>query len=1233
MKKLLTFCVAIAAAMMVLPAMATGTDVTNKLVNANGDTQLKGWTIHYTRTGVKDGMAWAVSNHSDEKGGGDSGYWNWKAPNFELWNSSQTVVAANNISQTVKNLPNGTYVVGAFCVAARSGYDANDPKDYENAYGGYIYANGDTVAIATNILSDCTERTWLHARRFNVATTVTDGTLKVGIGAKADNNLFWLGFDNMTLYSFGDVSTDEALLAMAKLNLVEDVAVADSLKAHPMTAEGSEALATALPFAEKANTLDDIAYAEDTIRIACAKARRGVHAMNRIVEQLNLAKEVAAGDWSAMVLQQLKELNQAIESVEADLAANSLTYDQIDSYAENFQEYIDQVRIDALWDAYDDLSTFLYSPDEITEETPCFGQTYHPGFGEEEGQYSFEQEEQLYILLDKIGNILADIEEKKMSASSGFEYIEIIKNAVRRCVSSVNSFVTELPYNWITISNPDDPTQPYWYTNENDTYLVTNYTFNTMLCGVERKVWRMVSPKFQLVAPIQELSLTIGSVYVSDKCCLIDELYFFDGNGERIIVPESNISFSASSEGKKSAFQDNSPSAAYIRFKGTVTFKFEKPLSEFYIAYENMANDWRLQNTAFYFTLTGRSTCDVELAQAIDVANSIGAYEGVDPGFYTSLPEGLTEAIANAKEAQASGTDAEKVAATDALLAAIDLVEGMEPLPIIEGVEYIIPSGYAAFHKSGGVRKVMSVLQDSILWWETADPTNKTQRWVFEKVDASDLNDNFDYYNVKNVGTGKYLARFVRSGEASEPTGEAIRWGNPAYVKLGETPCRWRVFGLGYGQWGLKAEVGDGGWYMCHVGNHNSGNPSTNPGSDGGGKSSVNPNGYSINGVCGPVVQWEGTAGGGSSWYIFSDMETVPLNVAVSNEKKTYHFNTATSVYSLTADKNCAFENLKVYNLNNQAVTFEKKQTNNSVIIKFPEVTADFSFTFDNKEGVQTITIDASSFEKTKFELLQEAYNAVNKNYTEGTDVGNIKSLKDYNAAIERAEYLLENGGSDEELVAATEALYAANDGLEMVLPKEGKTYIIRNVANQEYQWGGQDVGIYNHSETSTLGYDYLDDQNPAFQWEFINVPELGESHFFIRSLMDSTYINYPDGFNQPIPLSSQACSWEIINNGTLNSISIHADCSTDINWSLHNPYNGTFGTIVIWGPAAVGSRFYVKELVDEETKVYDLEDLVNTNSPVIQRGVYDLTGRRIEGMPESGLYIIDGKKRYIRKR
>ena len=1238
--KRFTILSAAVAAMMSLSAFAGGTDVTDKLVNPNCDELLKGWDIKYDRANVSSGYNWLVSKHSEDWSG-NYGYWGWQSPNFEMWNGNQAVVSKNSISQTVKNLPNGTYVFSAFCVFARSGYDVENPDDWKEAYGGYMFANEDSIAVATNVTGSFTDgRTWLHGRRFSVAATVTDGKLKVGLGAKAENNLFWLGFDGATLYSFGDVTTDEALVEMAKINLAKDVALAEEMMSQPLTADGAKAFAEAMPTAENATTIEAMEAATDAIRIACSLARPGMAALTSLSEQLATAKEVAESEWSDMVAQQVVNLKKKIAQVEADLTANTLNYDEIEGYKADFQEYIDQVRIDALWDAFDALSVFLDSPEEISEDEPCFGLTSHPGFGTEVGQYPLSQEESLRKLLEQVGALLADIEEEKVSASSGFAYVATIEGAVNACVAAVIKGASELPYDWILIPDPVDPTKRYNTTAGScwaDPYF-SNFFQDQMLCGLDFQVMQFISPVIKLAAPVQEISISlVWGPRGGDM--LIDEFYIFDADGNRINVPYENISFNFSgwysSDGSWRGLIDDYPSNCFwqsgwsVGSDGyqTISFLLEEPISEFYLALENLANEWRLQCNPFEIIVNGKSQAVAELMQAIKEANSLGTfYVGTDPGFYTSVPGNFEEAKAKAQELlNNGGTDAELVAATDVLLAAIDQMEELTPNGIKEGVEYMIPNAFAGYHQNGGHRKVMTVLQDSILWWDSADPADKNQRWIFEKVDASDLGDGYVCYNVKNVGTGKYLARFVRSGEAWEPTGEEILWGNPAYVKLGEEPCRWDVPSLGYGQWGLRAEIGDGGWYMCHTCNHNGGVPTTTYNTQGG-SSAVNPNGYSINGVCGPIVQWNGTANSASAWYIWSEIESVPLAAAAAG--KMIHFATATSVYSLTADKNCAFDDLHFYSLEGAELPYNVKKTTNSVIVQFSSVICDFSYTFNNAEGA-SITIDASTFEKTKYELLQEAYNAVKNDFTEGPDVGNMKSLKDYNAAIEKADYLLENGGTDEELAAAAEALYAAYDALEMVLPEEGKTYVIYNVNDQWMNNYGKESGIYNNMESGQAGYDFLDDQDPAFQWQFVNVPEKGPRHYYIKSVADGKMIGYQWAFETCMPMTTDSCSYEVINNGTLNSVSFHGDHSGDINFSLHNPCRGTFGPMLYWGPAAGGSRFFVKEVVDEETRVYELKDLVEPCTP-IQHGTYDLTGRRVV-MPERGLYIIDGKKKIIK--
>ena len=1236
MKRFTSLCAAILAAMIALPALADGVDVTSKMTNPDGSQKLKGWKVDYDRKGLGTGQNWSPSNHNGEK---EYGFWGWVAPNFEMWNASQTVVDANTLSQKINNLPNGTYVFSAFCAALRSGFDQNDPEDYKQAYGGYIFANGDTVAVATNgQVGDITEGKWMHTRRFRVATKVTDGKLKVGIGAKAETNLFYLGMDGVQLYSFGDMAPEKALFAMADIQLNQDKAIADSLMEYPMTAEGAQGLKNAYVAYLSVQSYEDVLAAEDSMFVACAWARKGIKSMSGLVNLVAEAKEVAEGEWSDEVAQQVVDLKKAIANAEAVLKENSLYESGVSEYKKELQEAVNQVRIDELWAALDALNVFLDSPEEISEDNPCFGVTSHPGFGNEEGQYLANQEEILRALVEEVTAALEAVQSYEMTATTALEYVDRIEKAVATCVATANSAVKSLPYKWITIPDPNDPTKPYWstYSNwDNDPFLLS-YVVPTMLCGCEAEVYQVISPTFRLDYPVKQLSFQILESGNGGVNTLMDELYIIDGDGYRIKLPDSQIScnFTGWSSWQGSTYQaffDDSDIQDYWHSGGnrgsdgyqTVTFTLDEAIDQFYFVIENRHHTGRIASLPLSINILGANAVAADLKAALDEVESLGTfYAGTNPGFYANIPAAYLDAVANAKTLlNKGGSDAEMIRATYALYDCIDLLSDMKANPIEEGVEYMISCAFPGFHQQSRYRVAMSLFQDSILWWEPADPSNPNQKWTFEYLDGPDEDGNM-YYNVKNVGTGKYLTTFLGAGTAFEPTGEEITWGNPEYVKTSDTAGRWRLFEWGDGSWGFRSEIFPGNWGTCHALNHNNGVWSSRIADQGCGRSSVHPNGFGQAGQCSAMGNWE--AGGASMWYIFPDMTDVPVADAVAG--KVYHFPLGSKCYSLTANGQ-KFDDLHFYDLNGNEMSFEKKNTANSVIVQFKEFVVDFSFTFAGSDGVK-VTIDAASFEVTKYELLQQAYNKVKKDYVEGTDVGCMKSLKDYNAAIEKAEALLENGGTDDELVAATDALYAAVDGLEVIYPDEEKTYIIVN-ANPWMENIGQDLAMFNYQPTGTLGYSYLDEQDPAFQWKFKAAPEKGEHHYYIINVADETNVGYAWALETHIPMSTDSCTYELGLTDTYNAVYFHADFTTDQYYSLHCSSRGNTNGILYWEAAATGTRWYVREITNEDTHVYDLEDLVGpaTSEP---KAIYDLFGRRVVN-PEKGVFIIDGKKKYVK--
>ena len=518
------------------------------------------------------------------------------------------------------------------------------------------------------------------------------------------------------------------------------------------------------------------------------------------------------------------------------------------------------------------------------------------------------------------------------------------------------------------------------------------------------------------------------------------------------------------------------------------------------------------------------------------------------------------------------------------------------------------------YHRSGGV--------------------SNASTWLISNIENSDVTDDRQYYTIKNVGTGKYVGPFIASGEAWEPTGEEIAWGNPTYIKLSTEPGKYAFKALGKGQVSIISYSWDFAGYVfmaCH--NSNSGKYSETRGSSG--ASAITP-AWNINGVNGPIVNYNANgANTTSAFAIVPAMQNLPATVsaAKATDQNLLHFNKGGKLFVFAADKACAFTGFKVLDKEHNELTITTKHQGNQLVVTLTKNVADFYFTFDNNEGVQNITVDIVEGGKTKMDYLQEAYNAVYMQYEEGTEVGCVKDLKDYNAAIATAEELLENGGEDEVVAAATEALYAAAAALETVQPEAGKRYCLVAATRNSVNYCNREVAVYVDPNSLLLGWFQLYADKENFQWEF----EQGEvdGTWYIRNVATGTYINYADATGVAFGMYDMPTPYEVIAKDTA-SVNLH--CTEEepgkYNWNLHLKNIGNVGNVdgtTVYGPVVFygdnfGARFFIRE-VGFFTNVDVIE--AEEQRPVVM-GIYDLTGRRVEA-PAKGIYIVNGQKMLIK--
>ena len=168
-------------------------NVTDKLINADLSKGVLGWDITFE------------SNLWQKQQKGQASYHGFNGVCIQNWKSDATTGLTNSsISQTLKNMPNGTYVFGAYLAAAKK----DSVENREQVTGVYLYANEVAAPVATN-WPEHTSQKWSHSAKFNVAATVTDGTLTVGI-KNEETNANYIIWDNATLYFFGNTDAEAA---------------------------------------------------------------------------------------------------------------------------------------------------------------------------------------------------------------------------------------------------------------------------------------------------------------------------------------------------------------------------------------------------------------------------------------------------------------------------------------------------------------------------------------------------------------------------------------------------------------------------------------------------------------------------------------------------------------------------------------------------------------------------------------------------------------------------------------------------------------------------------------------------------------------------------------------------------------------------------------------------------------------------------------------------------------
>ena len=508
-----------------------------------------------------------------------------------------------------------------------------------------------------------------------------------------------------------------------------------------------------------------------------------------------------------------------------------------------------------------------------------------------------------------------------------------------------------------------------------------------------------------------------------------------------------------------------------------------------------------------------------------------------------------------------------------------------------------------------------TVITEPQIWWETAGKDSLEQVFTFTPMENE---DDKNYFVMKNVKTGKYV------GEGYNEEGEMAN-----FVALTEVEDTIEIRALGAGQVGLYDGNG-----MFHTGSHNGGAASTTGGAYGG-----------VAGVYSQIVHWTAEAGSGSAWYI-CEMSELPLT-ALTNT--TYYLYEEVAVVAFVADKATEFEDFAVYGVDGQLIEAELEQMGNTMLVTLPEAVWAFSYSFNNKEGVN-VTVN-----KSKIGELRAAYDeAAALAPEEGEDVGQYSDLSAYNKAMADAEELLSKGATDAEVDAAVKAIEEAVAALVPNMPVAGKAYYIISAYEVFEQNHDVPMAIYAKETvadgvaTNTAKWFYISSK-PTYHWEF-EVAETKPANPEDEAAKDTVLYNIKNVgtglYVAPIATSanvqltakvSEAGLYSVdITKGTSASISLNGKHGggdyVSIHCGGHGSGSGKAGNIVGWGASAEVSQWKICEV---ESVLTDLdftvvEDNDEQVAPAV-KGIYDLYGRRVIAPTAPGIYIIDGKKRVIK--
>ena len=1167
MKNLRLLCLGLAACAFTA-SFAQAENVTSKLRNANLEEGIRGWGVD----GTSQIFGKVSKSHATK-----NGYHGVDGQAVEMWIwAPHGTLSDGYITQTVKNLPNGVYVFGAYAAGSLQGTEESNKAEI---VGISMYANDNVVPVATDD-PDRNDVKWCHTAKFNVAATVPEGgDLRVGLKVESTNANFTL-IDNATLYYFPGMSEEEALNEMAKIDMAATIAIADTCFDMKMHVDTLALLTEAKAAAQTLTTADQLYQLNEDLYWAISRATKSANDYRSFNNAIAAAEVIAAGEWSEQIANEVAALNELIVSAKATYDAATTGRPELNEQKDALNEAAALVALDSCYAVIENLEV------HVDEELPQ---------GDEVGQYSDDMINRMLELLNEARSYVDDAYNAEISALQARHLYDSVYNVVQVALD-----------NPITID-----TFPFTIISSQEANAEGRY-------GYTSKTYNMAVPVTNIRFTFKSTFCPNGSGTGNPPYVALGEFYLYDGAGEQIELTVDNFYTNAQEpteggmenicDGETTTFWHSKWSGSTTEFHYLeVTIPDGLELTSFSFAWIDRGSN--KQNIPLEVEVTSVTTAAADLESALNAATARPAV-GSTPGYYTNA-EVVDAYYAALAAAQALvGTDASDqdiYAAIGALEAAQGAVDELPLIMPEAGKKYRIVSG-GPFFANQGVAKALSMMNDTInnyrLSWETASADSAQQVFTFEYMPNS---ENRPFYIVKHELTGRYISEYV------DFEGEVDHSG----YGLIETPDTVELVSLGYGQFALQnGTLGGNSSNMIHANNH-------------GGGAGTGSN----------TVKWSTEAGGASAWFI-REMSTLPCaakNLADLNFKsEPISLYAGVNSLTLTADKDCAFADFVLYDVFGNEIAASTSVAGAVATVVLDSLIETFSFSFTTADAV-TVTVDGAV---TKLSALQEAYDAaVAINPTPGEAVLEYKDLSAYDAALDAAEALLASGGSDEAIEAAIAAIEKAVAELTPNMPEADKTYFIVSAMAAFEATHGVPMMMYVNTTTGEPRwmYENIHENNRLWAFELDTEVELEEgapAQYYIRNVATGGY--FTDGTGSLAADKTGAISYAIkALGGTEVALDGNGETGKRIHANGHGSGSGKGGNIVYWN-AGLGSAsaWHIYEYNHYVTDIdfTEIEGGANEQVAPAKKGIYDLFGRRIETPAATGIYIVDGKKQVIKK-